>query len=70
MAGAIRCLRVSLADIGRSMRTGALAKHRIKRVWRFLRNTGVDVRQYKALRTPASRARSSRVRSRGWVCTT
>ena len=43
MAGAIRCRRVSLADIGRSMRTDALCKHRIKRVWRFLRNRRVDV---------------------------
>ena len=35
--GAMRCRRASLADIGRSLLTGALAKHSIKRVWRFPR---------------------------------
>ncbi|MCX6069393.1 MAG: IS4 family transposase [Chloroflexi bacterium] len=42
VVGAMRCRRVSLADLGRSMRSSALAKHRIKRVWRFLRNERVE----------------------------
>jgi len=42
VVGAMRCRRVSLADVGRSMRGSALAKHRIKRVWRFLRNERIE----------------------------
>lgn len=41
--GAVKCRRVSLADIGRSLGTDALAKHSIKRVWRFLKNYRVCV---------------------------
>lgn len=41
--GAMRCRRASLADIGRSLGTEALAKHSIKRVYRFLKNHRVDV---------------------------
>lgn len=41
--GAIKCRRVSLADIGRSLGTSALPKHSIKRVWRFLKNHRVVV---------------------------
>lgn len=36
--GALRCRRVSLADIGRWLPSEALVKHRIKRVCRFLGN--------------------------------
>jgi len=39
----MRCRRVSLADIGRSLGTKALAKHSIKRVYRFLKNRRVEV---------------------------
>ena len=41
--GAMRCRRVSLADIAEEMDEEAKVKHRIKRVWRFLRNPGVEV---------------------------
>lgn len=41
--GAMRCRRVSEADIGRAMETGTVPKHNIKRVWRFLRNQRVEV---------------------------
>lgn len=40
---AMRCRRVSEADIGRAMETGTVPKHNIKRVWRFLRNQRVEV---------------------------
>jgi len=43
VVGAMRCRRASLADIGRAMCTGTVAKHNIKRLWRFLRNGGVEV---------------------------
>ena len=41
--GAMHCRRASLADIGRSLGTKALAKHSIKRVYRFLKNQRVEV---------------------------
>ena len=41
--GAMKCRRVSQADIGRSMQTGTTPKHNIKRVSRFVRNTRVNV---------------------------
>lgn len=41
VVGAMRCRRVSLADIGRSMHAKTTPKHCIKRVWRFLRNPRV-----------------------------
>ncbi len=37
---ALRCRRVSIADIGRSVGTKALVKHSITRVYRFLKNDG------------------------------
>jgi len=40
--GAMGCRRVSLADIGRSMRTQTSVKHNIKRAYRFLRNHRVE----------------------------
>ena len=40
--GAMRCRRVSLADIGRSMSTRTTVKHNIKRVYRFLKNHRVE----------------------------
>ena len=43
VVGAMRCRRASLADIGRAMCTGTVAKHNIKRVWRFVSNAGVQV---------------------------
>jgi hypothetical protein len=43
VVGAMRCRRASLADIGRSMQTATVAKHNIKRVWRFVRNARVQV---------------------------
>jgi hypothetical protein len=39
----MRCRRVSLADIGRSLGTDALPKHSIKRTYRFLKNHRVEV---------------------------
>ena len=42
MFGARRCRRGCLADIGRSLRTGALAQHSITRVYRFLKNHRVE----------------------------
>lgn len=41
--GAMKCRRVSQADIGRSMETGTVAKYNIKRVSRFVRNNRVDM---------------------------
>lgn len=41
--GAMRCRRVTQADIGRSMETGTAAKHNIKRVSRFVTNERVNV---------------------------
>ena len=43
VVGAMRCRRVSLADMGRAMVSRTSAKHRIKRIWRFLRNERVTV---------------------------
>ena len=43
VAGAMRCRRASLADIGRGMLGKALPKHKIKRVDRFLGNERVEV---------------------------
>jgi hypothetical protein len=40
--GAMRCRRVSIAEIGRSLNSRALTKHSIKRVYRFLKNTRVE----------------------------
>jgi hypothetical protein len=41
--GAMRCRRVSQADIGRAMETGTVAKHNIKRVSRFVTNNHVNI---------------------------
>jgi len=41
--GAMCCRRASLADIGRSLRSRALPKHSIKRVYRFLKNQRVEL---------------------------
>ena len=43
VVGAMRCRRASLADVGRAMRGKVLAKHKIKRVWRFVGNERVEV---------------------------
>ena len=60
--GAMRCRRASLADIGRSLETGALAKHNIKRVYRFLRNHRVEVAEgARALIRLAARAAGGRL---------
>jgi len=40
--GAMRCRRVSIAEIGRSLNSRALTKHCIKRVYRFLSDTRVE----------------------------
>ena len=62
VVGAMRCRRVSLADIGRSIPSGALVKHNIKRVWRFLRNNGVDIVEgARALCAIASKAAGKRL---------
>ena len=39
VAATLHVARVSLAEIGRRLRGGVAAKHRIKRVWRFTANT-------------------------------
>ena len=39
--GAMKCRRVSQADLGRSMETDTVTKHNIKRVSRFVRNSRV-----------------------------
>ena len=41
--GALKCRRVCQADIGRSMETGTMSKHNIKRVSRFIGNKRVNV---------------------------
>lgn len=41
--GAMRCRRVSLADLAEGMESQTTVKHRIKRAWRFMRNPGVEV---------------------------
>ena len=41
--GAMNCRRVSQADVGRAMETDTVAKHNIKRVSRFVRNSRVDM---------------------------
>jgi hypothetical protein len=41
----MQCERVSIAQIGRALRSNALAKHCIKRVYRFLSNTRVEAAQ-------------------------
>lgn len=41
--GAMKCRRVSQADIGRSMETGTTPKHNIKRVSRFVGNARVNI---------------------------
>jgi len=43
VCGVLKCRRVSLADLGRSMQTNTTAKHNIKRVYRFLQNNRIDV---------------------------
>ena len=43
--GAMRCRRVSIAEIGRSLSSKALTKHCIKRVYRFLSNTRIEAVQ-------------------------
>ena len=43
VGGAMRCRRVSLADIAEEMEDKTTVKHRIKRIWRFLSNPRVDV---------------------------
>ncbi len=40
---AMKCRRVSIADLGRALVSATVAKHNIKRVWRFLTNPRVDV---------------------------
>jgi hypothetical protein len=62
VVGAIRCRRVSEADLGRSMRSKTCAKHRIKRVWRFLRNPRIEpVDGARALVVLASKACKGRL---------
>ena len=39
---ALHCPRISLASLGRSMAGTSLAKHRIKRAWRFIANDRVE----------------------------
>ena len=41
--GAMKCRRVSQADVGRAMETDTVAKYNIKRVSRFVRNNRVDM---------------------------
>ena len=41
--GAMKCRRVSQADVGRAMATDTVAKYNIKRVSRFVRNKRVDM---------------------------
>jgi hypothetical protein len=41
--GAMRSRRISLADVAEGMEDATTVKHRIKRIWRFLRNPKVDV---------------------------
>lgn len=60
--GAMRCRRVSLADVGRAMETGTLPKHNIKRAWRLLRNGRVDVVEgMRALTALVARASGGRL---------
>lgn len=40
--GALRCERISLANLGRYAAGPALCKHKIKRVWRFIANPRVE----------------------------
>jgi hypothetical protein len=42
VGGALRCRRVSIAGIGRCLQSGALVKHSIKRVYRFLANERIE----------------------------
>jgi len=42
VAAAMRCPRMSLANLGRQMRGSAWAKHRIKRAWRFIANDRIE----------------------------
>ena len=61
--GAMKCRRVSQADIGRSMETGTAAKYNIKRVSRFVLNNRVNLAEEglgrSLLPTGALRARNS-----------
>jgi len=60
--GAMRCRRVSIADIGRSVESKALAKHCIKRAYRFLKNTRVQASEAcKALIALAARKADGRL---------
>jgi len=43
VAGALRCTRISLAQIGRNLLGPVSAKHKIKRTWRFIANPRVEV---------------------------
>jgi len=43
VAGALRCRRISLAEIGRNLLGGTSAKHKIKRTWRFIANPRIEV---------------------------
>lgn len=43
VAGALRCSRISLAQIGRNLLGATSAKHKIKRTWRFIANQRVEV---------------------------
>lgn len=43
VAGVLRCSRISLAQIGRQMLGATSAKHKIKRVWRFIANPRVEI---------------------------
>jgi hypothetical protein len=62
VVGAMRCRRASLADVGRAMRGKALAKHKIKRVWRFVKNERVEVAEAaQALIVIAAKAARSRL---------
>ena len=41
--GALKARRAGLYEIGRAMQPQAMLKHRVKRVWRFLKNDRIDL---------------------------
>jgi len=43
VAGTLRCVRISLAEIGRNLLGPVCCKHKIKRTWRFIANPRVEV---------------------------
>jgi hypothetical protein len=43
VVGAMRCSRISLAQIGRQLLGETSAKHKIKRTWRFIANPRIEV---------------------------